>query len=371
MKNLFIFFVVLIVISLLFAEVNNPDKPLKGEWDVNPQKIWEVNRVGDKPFERPSELRVSPDEMLCLHDFDHRVSYVFNHSGEFINSFAKQGEAPGEVDRYLNCFIAGDKAVIGTPGKLHFYTREGTFIKSYENNLFERFPLLFVSEDEFLYSPRVGSNFAEDKEKIVRRNLKTGEEVGFAEFSISKGEKSTQGGMSLVILGLTPQIKVGFDPDLKRFYYGRSDDYSIHVAELTGKRLFTFTLDRERRAVTEKDKWRHFEQTRLPKERVEKILPSLPNFLTYFMRIQVFEGLIFIFSTESLDRQQEKLAIDVFSPKGKYLYRSYLKFGDGSPSYTHVEKVVMRNTHVYAILESKEGSPSLVKYKIDLPPFKN
>ncbi len=371
MKTRFIFFVVLIMVSLSFAEVKNPDKPLRGEWDFNPQKIWEVNRVGDKPFERPSELRASSDEMLYFHDFDHKVSYIFNHRGEFINSFAKQGEASGEVDRYINCFTAGDKVIIGTPNKLHFYTREGTFIKSYENNLFERFPLLFVSEDEFLYSPRVGSNIAEDKVKIIRKNLKTGEEVGWDEFSMAKGKKSPEGGMALVILGLTPQIKMGFDPDLNRIYYGRSDDYSIHVDELTGKRLFTFTLDRERKTVTEEDKWRHFEQTRLPKERIEKILPSLPNFLTYFMRIQVVKGLIFIFSTESLDRRQEKLAIDIFSPEGKYLYRSYLKFGDGPPSYTHVEKVVIRNTHLYALLESKEGMTSLAKYKIDLPPFKH
>lgn len=371
MKKRIILFIALIMISLLSAEVNNPDKPLKGEWDFNPQKIWEVDRVGDKLFERPSELRSSPDEMLYLHDFDHKESYVFDHSGGFIKSFAKQGEASGEVDRYINCFIAGDKVVIGTPNKLHFFSREGRFIKSYENNLFERFPLVFVSEDEFLYSPRVASHSAEDIEKIVRRNLNTGEEVGFVEFSIAKREKSPTSGMSLVILGLTPQIKVGFDTDSERIYYGRSDDYSIHVAGLTGKRLFTFGLDRERKTVTDEEKRRHFEQARLPEERIEKILPSLPNYLTHYMRIQVVKGLVFVFSTESLDRLQEKLPIDVFSPEGKYLYHSCLKFDDGSPLFTHVEKVVINNTHVYAILESKEGRSVLAKYKIDVPPFKN
>jgi hypothetical protein len=369
MKKFFLFFIVLIMLSLLFADVKNPDKPLKGEWNFNSQKEWEIDRIGDKLFERPSELRASQDEMLYFHDFGHKMSYVFDHTGEFINSFAKQGAASGEVDRYINCFIADDKVVIGTPDKLHFYTQEGTFIKSYENNLFERFPLLFISENEFLYAPRVVSDFAEDKEKIVRKNLKTGKEIGFDEFSMAKGEKSSQGGMSLVILGLTPQIKIGFEPDSKRIYVGRSDDYSIHVGELTGRRLFTFSLDRERKAVTEKDKWKHFEQTRLPKERIEKILPTLPDFLTYFMRIQVVKGLIFIFSTESLDRRQKKLAIDIFSPEGKYLYRSYLKFGDGTPLYTHVEKVAIKNTHLYAMLENKEGRNSLAKYKIDLPPF--
>jgi hypothetical protein len=368
MKKPTSFMIAVFMVSLLSSDIKNADKPLKGKWDFSPQKVWEVDRAGEKLFENPSELRASRDEMLYFHDFSKNVSYVFDPDGKFIRSFASQGEAPGEVDRYINCFLAGDRVAIGTPSKLHLYTREGAFLESFANNLFERFPLLFIDTYEFLYAPQNREDQRENKVEIVRCNLKTGEEILFDEFSLNEDEKSASGGMPVVILGLTPQVKIGFDRESRKIYCGRSDDYSIHVTELNGKRLFTFGLEREKKAVTEEEKRKHFEQSRIPKDMIEKILPGLPKELNYFMRIQVINGLVFVFSTEGLARQQERLAIDIFSPEGEYLYRSNLIFGDGSPLYTHVEKVVIRNTSLNAFLENESGKIILAKYKISLPP---
>ena len=39
---------------VVFADIKNADKPLKGEWDFQPQKVWEIHNVNDVPFERPS-----------------------------------------------------------------------------------------------------------------------------------------------------------------------------------------------------------------------------------------------------------------------------------------------------------------------------
>ena len=47
-----------------FADVRNVDKPLNGEWDFRPQKVWQIDDVNGVPFERPSELRASKDEEL-------------------------------------------------------------------------------------------------------------------------------------------------------------------------------------------------------------------------------------------------------------------------------------------------------------------
>jgi len=121
MKKWWLVLVCGIFCFVVFAEVKNADKPLRGEWNFRPQKIWEIESVNDVPFVRPSELRASQDEMLYFHDFDQNVSYVFDKEGKFIHSFAKQGSGPGEVSRYLNCFLAGDKVVIGSPEKLHYF----------------------------------------------------------------------------------------------------------------------------------------------------------------------------------------------------------------------------------------------------------
>ncbi|UCE40989.1 MAG: hypothetical protein JSV17_16360 [Candidatus Aminicenantes bacterium] len=367
MKKLWFMLVCGIFCFVLFADVKNADKPLEGEWDFRPQKVWEIDNVNDAPFERPSELRASQDEKFYFHDFDRAVSYVYDSEGKFIKSFAKQGTGPGEVNRYLNCFLAGDKVVIGSPDKLHFFSEEGSFLKSTPNNLFERFPLFFVNEDEFLYSSRIVNNSTEIKDKIIRSNLKTGKESVFDELTMTPGEKQTKGGMSLVVLGLTPQIKIGYDNDSQKFYYGRSDDYTIYISDARGRKLSSFHLDRERRTVTNENKRKHFEKSSIPEDRIDAIIPTLPDELTYFMRIQVVKGLIFVYSTESLDMKQDKIALDIFSPEGKYLYRSHLQFGDETPLYTHVEKVIILENHCYAILEDESGKSFFAKYKISLP----
>jgi hypothetical protein len=352
---------------LAFADVMNHDKPLKGEWNFQSQKIWAVDDVNGAPLQRPSELRASQDEMLYFHDFDLGVSYVLDSDGKFVNSFAKQGAEPGEVNRYLNCFLAGDKVVIGSPEKLHFFSAKGSFIKSIPNNLFERFPLVFVNENEFLYNPQKMGQLQGEKVKIMNLDLRSGQEKMLDEFSVSVGEKASQGGPPVVVLGLTPQVKMGFDPNAHKLYYGRSDEYTVHVSGIEGNRLFSFGLDRGRKRVTDGDKKKHFEESRIPEDRYEKILPLLPDELTHFMRIQVVGGLVFVYATESLDRQQDKIAIDIFSPEGKYMYRSHLRFGDETPLYTHVEKVVIRGNHCYALLEDGSGKIFLAKYKISLP----
>jgi hypothetical protein len=367
MKNLWRVLFCGFLCFVAFADVKNVDKPVYGEWDFRPQKVWEIDSVKGAPFERPSELRASRDEWLYFHDFDRRVSYVFDREGKFINSFAKQGTGSGEVDRYINCFIAGDKVVVGTPGKLHFYSKQGNFIQSFENNLFARFPLLFLDENEFLYAPQEMGQPQENKIKIMSFDLRSNQDKAFAEFSVSNAGNPASGGPPVVVLGLTPQVKIGFDPGPQRLFFGRSDDYTVHVSDKKGKELLSFGLNREMQKVNDQDKRKHFEKSSIPKDRIDAIIPSLPDVLTYFMRIQVVQGQIFVYSTESLDRKQEKIAIDIFSPDGKYNYRSHLQLGGETPLYTHVEKVIIRGDFCYALLEDDSGKRFFAKYKISLP----
>lgn len=349
----------------VFADVRNADRPLKGEWDFRPQKVWEIDRANGAPLARPAELRAAQDETLVFRDFDQNVSYVFDRDGKLVNSFAKQGSGPGEVDRYLNCFIAGDHVVVGTPGALHFYSRLGAYVESYENNLFARFPLLFLAESEFLFTPQEMGQPQGDRIKIKSVSLHSTQEKVVAEFpNPGKG----QANLPVIVLGLTPQVKVAVDPKAKKLFYGRSDEYSIHVADTEGTRMFSFGLERMRKSAAEDEKRKHFETSGIPKERYEKILPLLPGELTQFLGIQAVGNLIFVYPTESLDKRQDRIAVDIFSANGEYLYRAQLRFGDKMPLYTHVEKMALMGNHCYALLQDGSGRNFLAKYRISLPP---
>ena len=151
MKKIYILLCLIACPFFLFPQIVNQDQPQNGEWDFKSEKIWEVEGVGDETFVMPAELRLTDNNMLVFRDFQKGKSYIFNSDGEYINSFANDGDKKGEVSRYLNCFTAQDGIVIGSPDKLHFFSEKGEFLNSYENNLFECFPLHFVNNKEFIY----------------------------------------------------------------------------------------------------------------------------------------------------------------------------------------------------------------------------
>ena len=99
------------------SQIKNKDVPQKGNWDFKPEKIWETAKAGDNEFGRIAELLVSDFEprKIYVRDFKQNISYIFDAKGRFLGSFAKQGDKKGDVSRYLNRFLAGDKIVLGTP----------------------------------------------------------------------------------------------------------------------------------------------------------------------------------------------------------------------------------------------------------------
>jgi hypothetical protein len=80
----------------------------------------------------------------------------------------------------------------------------------------------------------------------------------------------------------------------------------------------------------------------------------------------LFNGLVYVFQDNfgiNWDNQQ----IDIFSPEGKYLYRSVIKPDNGSHIYFSPNNFLIKNGHMYAVLEDGEGEIVIVKYKITLP----
>ena len=87
------------------------------------------------------------------------------------------------MSRYLNCFAAGDGFVIAEPERLGCYTTDGKFLRSAPNNLFMRFPRLFLSEREFLCVPEGRGPSSNERSKIVRVNPASDETTPFTEFT--------------------------------------------------------------------------------------------------------------------------------------------------------------------------------------------
>ena len=168
----------------------------------------------------------------------------------------------------------------------------------------------------------------------------------------------------VMIASLIPQVNL--DDDGKTLFFGRSDEYTIYAADRSGKIQSSFSLDRKKSAASPESKRNHMADSRMPKDVLEKILAQLPGEMTYFHHLQSVKGLIYVFAVTTMDKETAIQPIDVFSPKGEYLYRADLRFGDlvkfGSPS-----NLVIKNDVVYVILSDGQGKRTLAKYRIRLP----
>jgi hypothetical protein len=144
-----------------------------------------------------------------------------------------------------------------------------------------------------------------------------------------------------------------------------SDRYKIDIAQMDGKIINTFSLERKRRHITDKvklDRLIRQAQGRAPVEVLEMLAKKMPNDLTYFSTIEVHNGLIYVFI--SYYGRKNTQQIDIFTPGGKYLYRSFITVSEDN---TIIVEPLIKNGYLYLVLENEEGEQSVGKYEIVLP----
>lgn len=334
------------------------------EWAFQTQKVWEINQVGEDSLLRPAEPRVADDGTLYFHDFERHLSYILDGDGKLVSTFAGRGDREGEVQFYINCFPAGDYVVICDMDKLHFFTKKGQFVKAVPNNLFVSFPLAFKNENEYWVAPGALGDAPGSLAVMTYINLTTGEEKTFHEFARSEVESRPTGGA--LVLGLTPQIKMGYDPQTDRAYFGKNSDTLIYRIAGDGGKIDSFSFTGAQYPVSDTDKQNHFAKFNIPEEAMTSIVKALPDRMTYYNRIQIINGLIYLLSTRNIADAQTAEDVNVYSPDGRHLYFGRIAVEDGwhlaSP-----DNLQLADGFVYAVQENDAGSRKIVKYEIILP----
>lgn len=369
MRKILFVIILFLFVFLLYGEIKNTDKPLKGEWDFKPQKVWQISEAAGNVF-TGFLIQVSDDGTCFVSDAKPHLTYIFDSAGNLKKTFGKRGEGPGEIRFLHHSYVAGDKFIAGDFGsRLHFFTRDGEFIKSIVNSFNSDFPWLFIDEDNYISSSTnqfvLVSRRWREKGEIKHMNLKTGKRKVLQTFSFKDKPFLFPNGQSTRMPGFHSRLVLGYDYDNQRVVYGLNDAYVLHTLDLKGDRLNTFSVDRERKKVKREAIEEVFEQLKIE---FKEIIGSFPNRLTYFQKIQVVEGLIYVFETH-LGDHLDKLQVDIFSPEGKYLYRSTIKPGPGTMIYFPywINNLLIKNHHLYMSVENDDGEIAFVKYKISLP----
>lgn len=366
MKKLSVLLILLLPLFSLYAEIQNPDQPLKGEWDLKAQKVWEVSQYGDEPMAMPSLRAVWDDGTICLFDFGTRIHYLLDNSGKLLTTFGKSGEGPGEVRWARAYFTVNDKLIIYDRPKLHYFLKSGKYQKSVPVGGNFGTPIAFIDENRFLSYPE------SENGALALVNLDTGTKQDYKNiFSYSDAIKLAAGKrrISIVVPWGHPSFKLGFDPKNQRFYYGVNNKYNISIAGLDGKVVDTFSVERKKRKIT--SQMRKVYAERNPGE-ARMMSPEMrrrmPRKLNYFSNIQVLNGLVLVFETIHGEHSEEQ-AIDIFSLEGKYLYRTIFRPGGGEVLHSSslYFAPIIRNGYLYTVVEDSDGESRLVKYKVSLP----
>jgi hypothetical protein len=370
MKKMKLAFILFLLVALSQAAVVNPDKPRKGEWDFKLKKVWEIDRAGDDLLGRPFSLTATEDGILYVHDAANRINYIFDKDGNFIRAFARRGQGPGEViGQELTHYVNGQVYIPAQNG-INLFTKDGVYIQTVNRQGGPLNVRVFLNRDEIISAPKTAAFLPDGKGKIIRKNIKTGNETVISEFSIQDWgiTQSGENVVDIVAIGFSPLMILGYAEN--RLYWGMNTSYMINVTDLSGKKINSFSLKRKSKIVSDKFKKKYFESSGLPGEMLNQITESLPNKISFFYRIEIHNGLVYVFVPDlDLNSKTAKLKqIDIFSSEGEYLYRAYIKFEKNRHHlFSPLNNLVIQNGHLYAVLMDEEDKVLVAKYKIALP----
>ncbi len=363
MKTLFSWILLVIIVSVNLSSTNwiNPDKPQKGIWNLEPQQVWTIEKAGEDLLSMP-DLLVSDGGLLFIRDWKNKKSYLFNNQGQFLKTYGRGGEGPGEIKQYLGGFLVNGKQVLADIDKLHYFTEKGDHIKSVANNFWQCEPQFFIDTDQFIAAPSYDVSLRNGEIQYVQ--LDSGKKRTIKAIPASAPEKLGNS-PRVILIGLNPQIILGYDIHRQKVIYGINNKYQLHIMDLQGKVEGSFSVRRQQKTVPYKKIKRETEvfggESLAP-----RIIKALPNKLSHFHKIQVIGDLIFVFHG-NFGLHWGAQEIDIFSVNGRYLYRTSFSPEGSTKIYFSRSNIVIKQGHLYAVLEDDNGDVKVVKYMVKLP----
>jgi hypothetical protein len=351
--------------------VSNEDKPLKGTWDFQMVKLWEIREPGGEIFAHIGQITSDDRETAFVVDRKSYKIFIIDKDGKFISSFGKRGEGPGEFKFLDRCFPIKNQLVIPDyhAVRVNYFSKQGKFLKSEVIPSTLR-PRIMVDENRLISIPR--TNVSNPRRKVDAHiyNIKDKSKNILFEYKsqmktfTQKHSETTMTAYSYIDPAVTPMIISGYYHD--RFYYGISSDYKITVKDLESlKEELVFSLEREKLRVS--DRYRDDAikgMTDFPDNIKKEIKWGYPYFHTCFWRIICDHNKnIYVFPPVIEPDQFNRRRLDIFSPGGQYIYSAEI----ATEEDTEIWGIHFKKDKLYLGIETEDGHIKLVKYKIRLP----
>ena len=370
MKKMKLAFILFLLMGSLQAAVVNRDKPRQGEWDFKLKKVWEIDKAGNDVFGMPFSLTATEDGILYVYDARNQTNYIFGRDGNFVRAFARTGQGPGEIIGQELIHDVGGQVYIPARNGINLFTRDGEYLRTLPLEDRSLYPQIFLNKDELISAPKTPMFLPDGKGQIIRKNIKTGATTVISDFSIQDWGLAQVGEnvVDIIAIGFSPLMVLGYGEN--RLYWGMNTSYMINITDLSGKKINTFSVKRRPKTVSDGFKKKYFGGPNLPVEMVNQIAENLPDEISFYYRLEVHDGLVYVFVPDvDLESKKAKIKqIDIFSREGEYLYRAEIKFEkDRHPLFSPLHNLIIRNGYLYAVLTDEEDNVLLAKYQISLP----
>lgn len=363
-KSLFLFLLLLVVLALAAQKV--ADRPLKGDWDLNAQKLWSVSEVDGQALGKPRSVLILGNGKIAVYDPRLSKCFLLDGDGKYLTSFANEGEGPKEVKSQSFWFNCAGSLIIPDRGFVHFFDEQGKWLESKKVKPMPP-PRGFIDAQHMVMVPRSVFEVSGEKGFFSILDLGTGQRQDL--FSVSDlfaGGFSRQGEdvVDIMVPGLSPMIEVGIGPDI--IVYGHSQSYELNVIDHQGRHLRKFGLDREKKSISHARIAEHLRSVDLPAEKAMIMAKTFPEEMVHFETIAIHGEQIWV-QQARIDSRSESLVYDIFSHMGQYLYRAAVHLPEGEFLKSPFGNHFIAGDLLAAVVEDDRGELTVSCYRISLP----
>lgn len=371
MKKLYFILILSGFLTFCGSRANNIDRPVQGEWDFKLKKAWEISQLGQNVLDRIRGICISKEGKVFLWDSKQLKVFVCNSRGEFLYDFGGKGEGPGEIlDKWAARLFLTDNDIILheiNSGRIHYFLHNGTFkeTKRILKLKYSRALKTFMAPHRFLFF--LSEETANKQENFLGiYDLATDNFTEIARMPEDKplfvnDEKAgniTLHNPDIAAAAICAQFAG------EKIFYGKNDEYVIKGVDLKTNETITLSITgRKGRKIRETTKKKIFESYPINKQLIKLLIEKCPDRTNFFNRILINKmGLIYVFVPDW--EKKNSYEIDIFSPKGEYLYHSIIKIPD---EYTNIRNLTFNYSELYLTAEDKQGESKLVKFHITPP----
>ena len=360
---------VLIVFPLLLGaetSIVNPAEPLNGVWEFKPVQEWSVEEAGGEIISSVEFINIHRNGTIYFFDYQNHKIVALDQQGKKLFAFGRKGEGPGEIKSAWDMSLVGDQVAVHDAGSYHLFDLKGNYIKT----------IKYSGESEGLINPAMmlKSEEAQDGQSLSIIKFKDKSAVLLKKVASPTKLLAQGGGIRLrvrdanVVTGLKTACRHN------TIIFGQSAQYKLYVANPSGKILRSFEVKgRSRPEIPEEYKASRFNRLKLNgsllgKGMINQLVKCMPDRGPYFTDVFIHEtGLVLVMLPEYENKSAR--FFDIFSSKGRYLYRGVMQLPDQMDFNPHAF-VISGNTLVMFTQGPDDDERTLKKFKIKLPSLK-